>query len=143
MLLSRVVVSAAAFYNSEVQALPLGPQIVRWHSNSLVRSSPVYIVLPSLIRLRQKLFPRFRPVLASESSLTITAINMLTFKGHNVWITMGDAGTHATEFSIETDSDEKTVTCWIASEVGKVSTKPPLCVLDTKYFRRNYCRLLL
>jgi hypothetical protein len=43
---------------------------------------------------------------------------MLHAKGFSAWVTIN--GEEALEFDIETSEDEKTMTCWIASEVGKV-----------------------
>lgn len=47
---------------------------------------------------------------------------MVTFKGLEAWITIDGSEAHATEYSVETDDEENTITCWIASEVGKVNT---------------------
>ncbi|KAJ7141255.1 hypothetical protein C8R44DRAFT_866887 [Mycena epipterygia] len=42
---------------------------------------------------------------------------MLIWKEFSAWISID--GTEAAEYGIETSEDEKTVTCWIASELGK------------------------
>lgn len=51
-------------------------------------------------------------------SLLLLLTQMLQYKEFSAWITI--EGTEAKEFSIEVSEDEKKVTCWIASEVGKV-----------------------
>lgn len=40
--------------------------------------------------------------------------------GFSAWITID--GVEATEYDVVTSDDKKTVTCWIASELGKVRT---------------------
>lgn len=47
---------------------------------------------------------------------------MVTFNGLEAWITIDGSEAHATEYSVETYEENKTITCWIASEVGKVNT---------------------
>lgn len=43
-------------------------------------------------------------------------------KEFKAWITID--GKEAVEYDVQTSEDQKTVTCWIASELGKV----PYCV---------------
>ena len=44
---------------------------------------------------------------------------MLHWKEFSAWVTID--GKEVVEYDVETSEDEKTVTCWIASELGKVS----------------------
>ncbi|KAJ6508071.1 hypothetical protein DFH09DRAFT_1050306 [Mycena vulgaris] len=43
---------------------------------------------------------------------------MLSREGFSAWITID--GKEATEYDVETSDDQKTVTCWIPSELGKI-----------------------
>ena len=46
---------------------------------------------------------------------------MLHWKEFSAWVTID--GKEVVEYDVETSEDEKTVTCWIASELGKVSLR--------------------
>ncbi|KAJ6629481.1 hypothetical protein B0H10DRAFT_1987367 [Mycena sp. CBHHK59/15] len=53
---------------------------------------------------------------------------MLHWREFSAWITID--GVEAPEYDVETSQDEKTVTCWIASELGK---KFSVCWRNTSY----------